>query len=236
VGRRAFQYVRTLKSQMAVMFRAGAVVAYAAAMGYAEAAAVAYLRQALVGSSAGQLQSSLMRIESGREAATIVMLATVGGIAGRTWSARFSYLTIAFGVWDITYYGFFHLLVGWPPSLATWDELFLLPVPWFGPVWAPAVVSLILIGLGARLLAPWPQLQAWQILMMVAAAALVFVSFTVQVEPGGGFTGSGAGHNFLWPVFTLGVALGVLPLMVGFRLRPPDERRRRAKVRPGPAD
>ena len=83
---------------MAVMFRAGAVVAYAAAMGYAEAAAVAYLRQALVGSSAGQLQSSLMRIESGREAATIVMLATVGGIAGRTWLARFSYLTIAFGV------------------------------------------------------------------------------------------------------------------------------------------
>ena len=47
---------------MAVMFRAGAVVAYAAAMGYAEAAAVTYLRQALVGSSAGQLQSSLMRI------------------------------------------------------------------------------------------------------------------------------------------------------------------------------
>ena len=156
------------------------------------------------------------------------MLATVGGIAGRTWSERFSYLTIAFGVWDITYYGFFHLLVGWPPSLATWDELFLLPVPWFGPVWAPAVVSLILIGLGARLLAPWPQLQAWQILMMVAAAALVFASFTVQVEPGGGFTGSGAGHNFLWPVFTLGVALGVLPLMVGFRLRPPDERPPRA--------
>ncbi len=199
------------------MLRTGAVVAYAVAMGCAEAAAVIYLHQALVGSPSGQLQSSLAWIESWREAATIVMLAMVGAIAGRTWSARLAHFTIAFGVWDITYYGFFHLLVGWPSSLATWDELFLLPVPWFGPVWAPVVVSMLLIGLGARLLAPAPRLQAWQILMMVVSAALIFASFTVQVEPGRGFTGSSAGHDFLWPAFTVGVVLGVLPLMGSFR-------------------
>lgn len=30
-----------------------------------------------------------------------------------------------------------------------WDVLFLIPVPWLGPVWAPCVVSLVLVGVGS---------------------------------------------------------------------------------------
>ena len=41
-----------------------------------------------------------------REAATLVMLLTVGMLAGRTWQTRLGYTAIAFGVWDIFYYVF----------------------------------------------------------------------------------------------------------------------------------
>ena len=46
------------------------------------------------------------------------------------------------------YYLALQLLLDWPPSLFTWDILFLIPVAWTGPVLAPLVVSLTLIGLG----------------------------------------------------------------------------------------
>ncbi len=41
---------------------------------------------------------------------------------------------------------FLKLLLGWPESLFTWDILFLIPVPWVGPVLAPVLVSLTMIG------------------------------------------------------------------------------------------
>ena len=76
------------------------------------------------------------------------MLAAAGlAIAGnfRQWLAGFM---ISFGVWDIFYYVFLRLLIGWPESLMTWDLLFLLPVPWVGPVIAPVLVSLSMIVAG----------------------------------------------------------------------------------------
>ena len=52
-------------------------------------------------------------------------------------AARVGYAAIAFGVWDIFYYVFLRLISGWPRSLFDWDILFLLPLPWWGPVLAP---------------------------------------------------------------------------------------------------
>jgi hypothetical protein len=37
------------------------------------------------------------------------------------------------------------VLLGWPQSLFTWDILFLIPVPWVGPVICPCLVSLTMI-------------------------------------------------------------------------------------------
>jgi hypothetical protein len=54
-------------------------------------------------------------------------------------------------VWDIFYYVFLWLLMRWPPSLGTWDLLFLIPIPWIGPVWLPILISCMLIVGGARL-------------------------------------------------------------------------------------
>src|SRR5260370_7926441 len=84
----------------------------------------------------------------GREAATIVMLAAIalaGADNAGQWAAAFA---IAFGTWDIAFYAFLKLLLDWPASLLTWDILFLIPIPWVGPVLAPVIVSASMIAAG----------------------------------------------------------------------------------------
>ena len=148
-----------------------ALILFGIAFAYVEAAVVVYLRTVFVPirdetfrrvahddlfplltpehlRAAGPRYVGLLGIELGRETATIVMLAAAGlAIAGnfRQWLAGFM---IAFGVWDIFYYVFLRLLIGWPESLMTWDILFLVPAPWVGPVIAPAIVSLSMIVAG----------------------------------------------------------------------------------------
>ena len=126
------------------------VVFFAVAMAWLEAATVYYLR-VLVGRlepyQANPLPMSgiLGQVELVREAATLLMLLTVGTLAGRTWQARLGYTAIAFGVWDIFYYVFLKAIYDWPRSLLDWDILFLLPLPWWGPVLAPMSVALLMI-------------------------------------------------------------------------------------------
>jgi len=133
--------------------RALAVTAYAVAMAYAEAAVVAYLR-ALYGirdllRDVPTRPDPLSWVELGREAATLAMLFAVGQAAGRTGPARWGAFLYAWGVWDLAYYGWLRLLVGFPKSLWDWDLLFLIPLPWWAPVWAPVLAALLLAGFGA---------------------------------------------------------------------------------------
>ena len=87
-------------------------------------------------------------VELSREAATIVMLAAVGILAGsRAWE-KFAYFLVAFGVWDIFYYIWLKVMIDWPASVTDWDILFLIPVPWIGPVIAPVLISLLMIVCG----------------------------------------------------------------------------------------
>src|SRR5207247_10385809 len=87
----------------------------------------------------------LEQVELVREAATLVMLLTLGMLAGRTGRTRLGYTAIAFGVWDIAYYVFLKVICDWPKSLFDWDVLFLLPLPWWGPVLAPVCIALLMI-------------------------------------------------------------------------------------------
>ena len=87
------------------------VVVFAIGMAWVEAASVYYLRvmvDRLDPYQANPLPMSgvLEQVELVREAATLVMLLTVGMLAGRTWRTRLGYTAIAFGVWDIFYYVF----------------------------------------------------------------------------------------------------------------------------------
>ena len=129
------------------------VMAFAIAMAWVEAASVYYIR-ALVDRiepyQANPLPLDTMSgvlgtVELWREAATLVMLASVGMLAGRTWRRRAGYAAIAFGAWDIFYYVFLRVISGWPATLLDWDILFLLPLPWWGPVLAPVSIALVMI-------------------------------------------------------------------------------------------
>src|SRR5215203_4142390 len=92
------------------------------------------------------------RSRDSREVATLVMLLGVAMLAGTERWDRFLAFCVTFGVWYLFYYVWLWLLLGWPPSLLTWDVLFLIPVPWIGPVLAPAVVSSALVIGGLLLL------------------------------------------------------------------------------------
>ena len=139
-----------MKSARANAVRWWMVVIYAAAMAWVESAVVFYLRTMIDRIEPYQPKplpviGGFGAVELPREFATLVMLFAVGFLAGRSWRARLGYAAVAFGVWDIFYYVFLKIFCGWPHSLLDWDILFLLPLPWWGPVLAPVLISLLLI-------------------------------------------------------------------------------------------
>ena len=126
------------------------VVTFAVGMAWVEAASVYYIRTLTDRIEPYQanplpLVGILGHVELVREAATLVMLFTVGMLAGRTWRKGLGYTAIAFGVWDILYYVFLRVICDWPKSVFDWDVLFLLPLPWWGPVLAPVCIAILMI-------------------------------------------------------------------------------------------
>src|SRR6267143_655713 len=126
------------------------VVLYAVAMAWVEAAVVYYLRTLVDRIDPYQanplpIATGLGEAELVREIATLVMLLTVGWLAGAAWRSRLGYSLMAFGIWDIFYYVFLRVMTGRPMSLLDWDILFLIPLPWWGPVWAPTSIALLMI-------------------------------------------------------------------------------------------
>ena len=126
------------------------VVAFGVAMAWVEAASVFYIRGLVDRIEPYQvhplpMNGSLGYVELWREAATLVMIATLGLLAGHTLRRCAGYAALAFGVWDVFYYLFLRIMSGWPRTLLDWDILFLLPLPWWGPVLAPVSIALVMI-------------------------------------------------------------------------------------------
>jgi len=128
------------------------VTIFAVAMGYLESAVVVYLREIYYPEGFAfplkMMDMHIAVIEIFREFATLIMLGSVGFIAGRTRLERFGVFIFAFGIWDIFFYIFLKLLLGWPESLFTWDILFLLPTTWIGPVLAPVINAFAMVIFG----------------------------------------------------------------------------------------
>ena len=176
-----------------------------------EAAVVIYLRQLLQVEGSNINLSGIPReifsVEIVREFATLVMLISVGVLAGNRPMGRFGSFIIAFGVWDIFYYVFLSIFHGWPRSFLDWDLLFLIPVPWMAPVLAPVLVSCGLIFSGYWLLIREQQkkrivvsLSDW--IIEGIATVLILYSFTNN-------NGVTAPEVFSWIIFLAGLALGV---------------------------
>ncbi len=133
-----------------------AVLIFSIAMGILEAIVVVYLRDMFYSTGfkfpLKIIPGHIIRVEILREFCTLVMLVATAFIAGKNKLQIFSYFIFCFAVWDIAYYAGLKLILGWPPSLFTWDVLFLIPVPWIGPVLAPIISSLTMILLSVLLL------------------------------------------------------------------------------------
>jgi hypothetical protein len=200
------------------------VVAFAIAMAWVEAASVFYIR-ALVDriepyqSDPLPIHGGLGAVELWREAATLVMIVTLGLLAGRTWRRRAGYAALAFGVWDIFYYVFLRLISGWPKTLLDWDILFLLPLPWWGPVLAPASIALVMILWGTLATqsrdgaadGPW----AWALACTgIALALAVFMTDSWRALPDGrDAVLKVLPTTFNWPLFWLALLLMSSPAL-----------------------
>jgi len=163
-----------------------ALFLFSVAMGYLEAAVVVYLRELYYPEGFHfplvPLPSRIAATEIAREAATLVMLASAGWVTGRNRRQRTAFFLFCFAVWDIFYYIFLKALLGWPDSVFTTDILFLIPVPWTGPVLAPCIVSLTMIAT-ALVLLRGDRLETSRVfrrqdqMLMWSGALLIFFSF-----------------------------------------------------------
>ncbi|HLC56688.1 MAG TPA: hypothetical protein VJJ23_05620 [Candidatus Nanoarchaeia archaeon] len=126
------------------------VTAYAIAMGFFEAAVVIYLRNLFYPNGfnfplKGFIEPYILSVEWIREIATIIMLITIGMLAGKKFYEKIAYFVYSFAIWDIFYYVFLKMYLNWPSSLLTWDILFMVPWPWVGPVLAPLLCTILMI-------------------------------------------------------------------------------------------
>ncbi len=125
------------------------LTAFSIAMGYLECAVVVYLRELYYPEGfkfpLTFIPPNIAVTEFVREIATLIMLLGIGILTGKSNIEKFAFFIYCFAIWDIFYYVFLKVILGWPETIFDWDILFLIPVPWVGPVLAPVIVSLTMI-------------------------------------------------------------------------------------------
>jgi hypothetical protein len=164
------------------------VVVFGIALAYIEAAVVVYLRTIfhpagftfpLTEFGISPLWKRLLLIETGREAATLVLIFTASRLR-----QRFAFFLTIFAVWDIFYYIWLKVLLDWPSSVMDWDILFLIPTAWAGPVMAPILISFTLLIFAIIILyrscrARVPRLTPAGWLTFIVATLVVVASFCI---------------------------------------------------------
>ena len=216
------------------MRRLGPVALFALAFACAEAAVVVYLRR-LVGVvepslDPGTFDPFIAAIEVGREAATLAMLAAVGWACGRNTQTRLAFFGVAFGLWDILYYGWLKVFLGWPASILTPDILFLIPLPWWGPVLTPVLIALLFVTAGTTAIAlddRGSDVRPGAVDWLLAASGIVavlyaFMADAIAVLPASAETLSGVRPTgFRWGIYAVGfvlMSMGVVrPLIAAAR-------------------
>ena len=207
------------------------VMAFAIAMAWVEAASVFYIRVLVDRIEPYQaeplpMNGALGNVELWREAATLVMISALGLLAGQTWRRRVGYAALAFGAWDISYYVFLRVISGWPRTLLDWDILFLLPLPWWGPVLAPISIALVMIVWGtlatqsgdAATGAGWPWAFGW--VGIVLALAVFMIDAWRALPDGRDAVLQVLPTTFNWPLFGVALLLIASPVLHHVALLP----------------
>ena len=197
---------------MSLARRIAYCTAFAIAMAYVESAVVLYLRLLVNDSHTlfplKPVPPDIYRAEFVREGATIVMLSAVALLQSRRPRVAGAYFLYCFGIWDIFYYVWLEVLIGWPHSILSWDILFFIPLPWFSPVLSPVIVSLLFIA--GALVILWRENRSEPIAfrpvdfaLFFVGALLILASYLVEL-PQVERTGSPGDHP--WWLFLLGIA------------------------------
>lgn len=195
------------------------LIVFGLAMAYVEAAVVVYLREIIYPDGfAFPLRAISMRlglVEVGREAATVLMLLGVAYLTQRTRRGRFVCFMFLFGLWDIGYYLWLWVTIGWPESLLTWDVLFLIPLVWSGPVLAPMLVSCLFVAAGLLYYSGPDKAEEVTIgrrdwLLTVASAVIIFIAFVFNHAA---VSAGGVPGRFPWEIFLPGLALAAYLLV-----------------------
>ncbi len=194
---------------------------FSLAFGYIEAAVVVYLRESYFPGGfyfpLVPIPARLLWTEVIREGATLLLLLSVthlavpdhaAGGAGRN-LRRFAVFAYCFALWDLVYYLGLKLLLDWPHSLLDWDVLFLIPLPWTGPVLAPVLISLALISAAVLILRLPPDQPTtfrpidW--LIETAAGLAIIASFLWNLPA---LKAQELPRSYPWWLFALGLAGG----------------------------
>jgi hypothetical protein len=166
--------------------RIASLTVFGIAMGFLEAAVVVYLRDLFYPEGFAfplkPMSLHALSTEYLREIATIVMLFCMSIFGGRNYYERFSIFLYSFGIWDIFYYIWLKVLLDWPPSLFTFDILFLIPVVWVAPVLAPVICSITMIGIAWCICSVSQRyyrvvIRTHQGVLFIAGVFLIFITF-----------------------------------------------------------
>ena len=185
------------------------------AFAYIEASIVVYLRKIYYPTGfsfpAILIDPEIAAVELIREVTTLVFIWAVAELTYRSFQCRLAVFMFLFGIWDIFYYVFLKATLNWPASLFDWDILFLVPLPWVGPVWAPVVVSVGMIWAGTAILIRNDRgkpldLSPGFMLLEVAAGMIIIVSFLI---PGQAVINQTVPQHFPWYLFLGGFGIGV---------------------------
>lgn len=163
------------------------ITVFSISMAFLESSVVVYLREILYPGGfsfpLASFEGHLALTEILRELSTLLMLAAVAFISGKTLSRSLAWFVYSFAVWDIFYYVFLKLLIGWPSSLLEWDILFMIPLTWTGPVLSPLIVCIGMISLAWVILhhsykGVNTKLKAAEWLILIAGSLVLIISFT----------------------------------------------------------
>jgi hypothetical protein len=192
-------------------------------MAFFESAVVVYLREIAYPGGFSlpikALSSTLSTTEILREFFSLVMLFAVSSLIGKKSLERFGWFLYIFAVWDIFYYVFLKLILGWPASFFTTDILFLIPVVWTGPVLAPLLLTVLMILFSVLILnvtgkMRYLHLRLRELFLLILGSLTVVLSFTLdyfvksQSNSLGNMKSSAyMPGNFNWFVFAAGYFL-----------------------------
>jgi len=195
---------------------------FAAAMAFVEAAVVIYLR-ALIGVGPlfpmKDLPPAIVTVEIAREAATLIMLLCAASLVVRGGARRLGAFLLLFSVWDGFYYLWLYVAAGWPSGVTDWDILFLIPLPWVGPVWSVLLLCAGMLAFSVLFLrapenAPFaPGGAGWA--SGVAGGGAIIATYILEWKKIG--YGKGIPSEFSLPLFLLGGLLLIVSGWITYR-------------------